>query len=358
MRAERTNPADVLSDLLDKLCRFLVGAGGLVAVGAIGLIVYQFMAGGSVQDQALAQGVQTVGALSTAALVGCIAVALGVAWLAWGEEVLGPILLIVWALLFFSSSYLPLMTGTTTPNALQDEALSSLGRASIPFGVVGILVIALDIAGRIRTRAREGAKADQLKYGKGLKEERDVRNVFLGKCWQLPYCRKFVRERCPIYHSRRTCWKERVGCMCEESVIRNAMEGRVIPADIVAAAKYIPYNSKLNPEQKAERCRQCVIYNEHQKHKYKLGLPVAVGGVALVYVLFREPMGNGVKGAIKGADELVARATLRKDSGDPTRSGLGDPTIPYHEIILAVIAFIVACYSIRAVEFLFFKLKV
>src|SRR5262249_14119457 len=151
---------------------------------------------------------------------------------------------------------------------------------------VGLGAVLFDVITRVRIRVREGARADQLKYGKGVKEEKDIRNVLLGRCWQLPYCRKFVRERCPIYHARRTCWKERVGCMCEESVIRNAMSGRVIPADAVAAAKFIPQNHKLTMEQKKERCRQCVIYLEHQKHKYKLAMPAAIGGMAVVYIVF------------------------------------------------------------------------
>src|SRR5205823_3893098 len=125
-------------------------------------------------------------------------------------------------------------------------------------------------------------KKDTLKYGKGIKEEQNIRNTFMGKCWQLPYCRKFVRERCLIYHSRRTCWKERVGCMCEEEVIRNAMENRTIPKDAVAAAKYIPVNNRITMAQKRERCRQCVIFNEHLKHQYRLFLPVTVAAFALL----------------------------------------------------------------------------
>jgi hypothetical protein len=224
---------------------------------------------------------------------------------------------------------------------------------------VGLIVVVADIIVRSRTRAREGAKADQLKLGKGLKEEKDIRNVFMGKCWQLPYCRKFVRERCPIFHARRTCWKEQVGCMCEESVIRNAMEGRVIPADAVAAAKFIPENRKLTPQQKSERCRSCVIYNEHQKHKYKLALPTMILAFGAVYAVFRPQMVSGIQGAMSGINKFVGSATLSQDGGkDLTKTGLGSGDVPFAEIIVVALLVVALAYMIRLVEYLLFKAKI
>ena len=151
--------------------------------------------------------------------------------------------------------------------------------------------------------------------------------------------------------------------MCEESVIRNAMEGTVIPNDIVAAAKYIPRNNKLTPDQKAERCRQCVIYNEHQKHKYKLAIPTAAVGVAAVYVLFREPMGQGIKNGLLSTDKFMKKATLQPQQGQPGNqevqpTSIDGGVIPYHEIILVVVAFVVLAYLIKTIEYLLFKLKI
>ena len=153
--------------------------------------------------------------------------------------------------------------------------------------------------------------------------------------------------------------------MCEESVIRNAMEGRVIPSDSVAAAKYIPQNTKLTPNQKAERCRQCVIYNEHQKHKYKLAMPMTIGGVAAVYVILHEPLAMGVRSAMGGIDKIMKNATLsqstevKKSSPDDlSKTGLGNGDIAFNEMILIALLIIVMAYLIRFVEFLFFKAKV
>lgn len=155
--------------------------------------------------------------------------------------------------------------------------------------------------------------------------------------------------------------------MCEESVIRHAMEGRIIPSDAVAAAKYIPQNTKLTNEQKAERCRQCVIYNEHQKHKYKLAMPLAIVGTGGVYILFHEPMAQGVKGAMAGIDKIMHQATLSgtqpgqvkpKPSDDLSGSGLGSGDVAFNEAILIALLVIILAYIIRLIEYLLFKAKV
>lgn len=351
--------ADKLSVMLDALCRFLLIAGGAAALIGLAFLVTNFNAANNAPADVQKLAIQNIGTFGMLAMVGVIGAGLAVTYLQWGEEVLWAILLIVWAILFLSPLYLPSVFGVTSMNQATQAALTAIQNAGIPIGVIGVLVMVADIITRVKTRVKEGTKADQLKYGKGLKEEKDIRNVFMGKCWQLPYCRKFVRERCPIYHARRTCWKERVGCMCEESVIRNAMEGRVIPSDAVAAAQYIPKNTKLTMDQKAERCRMCVIYNEHQKHKYKLAMPAAIGGTALVYVLFRQPMSDGINSMIGGVNTVVRQATLSKDQNkDTAKTGLGSGEVAFNEIILVALLVVGMAYVIRFIEYLFFKAKV
>jgi len=348
--------ADKLSLVFDSISRFALTIGGAAGLIGVGFLIANFAtARGAGNEVQILQNAQTFGMVAVAGLA---LSSIAIAYLQWGEEILGPLLLIVWGALFFSPMYLPSMFGNATPTASSDAVLGAIQRSGIPVGVVGMLALVFDFVTRARIRIREGAKADQMKYGKGLKEEKDVRNVFLGKCWQLPYCRKFVRERCPIYHARRTCWKERVGCMCEESVIRNAMAGKLVPEDPAAAAKLIPLNHKLTLDQKKERCRQCTIFNEHQKHKYKLAMPTAIGGMVVVYVAFHEPMSNGVKGAITGIDKFYGKAINRKDdSGDISKSGLGTGEIAFHELILVALLIVALAYVIRFVEYMFFRAK-
>jgi hypothetical protein len=231
------------------------------------------------------------------------------------------------------------------------DAMTAIQQAGLVFGIISVLMTVVDVAVRIRDRSKHGAKAEQLKYGRGIKEEAEKQNVFLGKCWQLPFCRKFVRERCPIYHAKRTCWKELVGCMCEEQVIGNAMQNRPIPKDALLAASMIPRNEKLTMAQKRERCHTCVIYNEHQKHKYKLWMPIVVVAFLLVYALFRSPLLGATQTLLGGINRVVQQGTLGA-------SGTFDPPRAFVEMLLVVFFVIGLTYSMKVVEYLIFRAKV
>lgn len=344
-----------LMSFLDSVARFVAGVGTLATVVAVGFLAY-YVFGGA--QQANAEGGQRmVETFQTVLVLGVFGLGIGTAYLFWGEEVLGALQLIFAGALYFSPIYLPLAAGQSAQNAVAQGSMAALQAGGLSLGVVALGVIVIDVVQRVRLRLREGARAEQLKYGKGIKVERDVQNVFMGKCWQLPYCRKFVRERCPIYHSGRTCWKERVGCMCEEKVIQNAMQGIDVPRDAVAAAKFIPYNSRLSPQAKAERCRQCVIYNEHQKHKYKLAMPVCVAGILGLYALFRNPALDSIRSAVRSVDEAFGRASLEQASAAAQRA----PEIGmkvFSEVLLVCVTLVVIAYAMKVIEFLFFRVKV
>lgn len=355
VRSPKENLGDGLINLLDGLARFLFAVGLIAGLVGVGFLLYTYSASGSATPEQVQKNIDT---FSKVAFIGMFGGAVGAAWVLWGEETVGPLILIVAAALYTAPFYMPTMAPNASPGA--EGAISAVAQSAYGPAAVAIFVIILEVTARLRIRAQQGAKAETMKYGRGLKEERDVRNVFLGKCWQLPYCRKFVRERCPIYHSRRTCWKERVGCMCEESVIRNAMEGKVIPSDMVAAAKFIPKNSKLTPSQKAERCRQCVIYNEHQKHKYKLYVASAFGGIGATYILIREPAGEQIKQVLMRADSSLDDITFSEGGGnDPEAraTSIDQGVIPYHEIMLVVLAIVALAYAIRLIEWMTFRMK-
>ena len=162
--------------------------------------------------------------------------------------------------------------------------------------------------------------------------------------------------------------------MCEESVIRDAMEGKVIPRDIVAAAKFIPKNSRLNPKQKFERCKVCTIYNEHQKHKYQIALPATTLSVAAIYILTRETVAGEIKQGLMSTDKFITKASFSGDHAndpapvfngrkgervvtDTAKTGIEGGFIPYHEIILFVGVLVFLAYCVKGLEYVLFKLK-
>ena len=284
---------------------------------------------------------------------GLLAFFIGSAYILWGEGWMEMIQIIVSVVFFLAPQLMTMVipTAENAPSGIPMLALIAIRQSALGAGVVAVLVVLADVFIKIQNRFSQGMKADQLKYGKGIKEEVDRKNVFMGKCWQLPYCRKFVRDRCPIYHARRSCWREKVGCMCEEEVIKGAMENRTIPKDAVAAARYIPHNNKLTMLQKMERCRQCVIYNEHQKHKYRLFLPIVVIGFMGICALLWMPLMAVMHGLISDAEAVLKKAVIE---------GNVNAQIPefLQQIILGSLCLVVLTYLLKLLEFFIFKLKI
>lgn len=346
-------------ELLSTLARLLMYAGILATLISGGFLVYtSAILSGPTPPNNPDQALTNISILEKFLFGGVLALGASTTYMFWGESLLGAIQLLAAALLYFSPVILNIVglvsgsdKGGGQIGTALTQSLGALSNGGLLLGIIGSLVLAVDLAGRARTRAQQGWKSDQIKYGKGVKEEADRHNVFLGKCWQLPFCRKFVRERCPIYHARRTCWKELTGCMCEEEVIRNAMENKAIPKDALMAASYIPRNLKLSVSQKQERCRSCVIYNEHQKHKYKVAMPATLLFFAAVYFFAHGPLVQLVSQLISTLDKLIGRATLDKMSAN-----LDQPVL-FQELLLGCLMIIMLAYAMKILEYLVFKLK-
>ncbi len=353
-----TSRSDFIAALIENASRFIFWAGLVVSVLAIAALIFTYTAfSGGNSPGSVEQAKSNIELFRTLLIAGVLSAYVGSASLFWGEEVLGFLQLAFAGLLCFAPLWIPqVLSGGAAPGEVGQAALAALQVGGVWSGGVGIVVLIADISNRVKQRTTIGSRLDQIKYGKGMKEEADKQNIFMGKCYQLPFCRKFVREACPIYHARRSCWREKVGCMCEEQVIRDAMAGKTIPKDSVAAAQYIPRNHKLTDGQKAERCRSCVIYNEHQKHKYKLVMPLVLIGWVLFYIVLRGPLLSLTEGVIRGIDRMIGQATFQKQgqvAKQVTESGMH-----FQEVLLICLIIVAIAYTIRLVEYLIFKLKV
>ncbi|CAN5403141.1 hypothetical protein BH11ARM1_BH11ARM1_10860 [soil metagenome] len=348
MSSRGTDLADTFQEFLGGCAKFLLGAGGLAMLIGLGFVIFTATSADKTQTAAALHNVEI---FKTMLSIGALAVAVGGSFLFWGEEIFVGVQLMGAALMYFFPLYFPMIVGQPPNPQVYGACAAAIQEGGTIYGLVAIIVTIADIIVRTRDRMKNGAKADQLKYGRGVKEEKDRQNIILGKCWQLPYCRKFVRERCPIFHAKTTCWKELVGCMCEEAVIRNAMENRPIPKDALLAGNMIPRNNKLTVAQKRERCRSCVIYNEHQRHKYKVYMPALVGGFVVAYVLLRIPL-------LAATSELLGQINGVVKAGSLGHAAEFAPPQAFVEMLLAVFFIIGLTYSMKTLEFMIFKAKI
>ncbi len=322
-------------------------------------------------------------------------------------------LMVMGAVLFYLG--LPYLIGQMMPEQIQEWArsrntaalaiLAQLKTAGLMMSVPGSILLVRDVVLQIiegSRRKREQFSAMQ--YGGSVKEEAPVPGALIGmlaKCWQLPYCREAIRKFCPIYLSRRRCWRERVGCMCEERVIRHAMDVLINKQEIVqdapkptaladdliqgldltkpaseheadrAAAPVlppvrmrpgevkIPHNPNLSMAAKKERCRNCVIYNEHQRLKYQAIAPLVVVGVPAAAYFNIGWIISTLHQLLHTVDELMARFSFAANPQDTGFAvSLTSTSVVAEYLIIGCIVVILTTAALRWLEYFIFQLKI
>ena len=232
------------------------------------------------------------------------------------------------------------------------------------FAVPGAVWTIVELVRRLAAAADLAAiQRANAKYGAGTKTQpkSKQRQIFLGRCWEGPYCRDHIRAKCPIHIKRRgPCWWYKEGCMCEERIVLQAM---IAPdwKDQMARAHQSQTltgpRKHLSPEAKRERCRNCIIYNEHQRQKHK-----ALTVVALIAVpgllIWQFPVLNAVVNKLLlGLDDLTRRFSFGADpSGIPALHNSAYALIAW--VFVFALGVVLLSQVMRAIEFLCFKLKI
>lgn len=229
--------------------------------------------------------------------------------------------------------------------------------------VPGIIFAVLDVWMRVTSGYfREMFNRANLQYGANVARESQPTNRLLGKCWQLPFCRPSIRKSCPIYHARRACWREGVGCMCEERVILQALEGKGAPSsDPRQNVRFIPYNRHLSEEEKRERCRNCIIYNYRQQQKYQVIAPVVIVAAVTIVVNYAQQAQQLLFQVLRTVDNFVARFAFLPSSGEVQYmkiESLARSSEFVAWMMIGIIAVIFVSYILRIVEYFIFQLKV
>ncbi len=316
------------------------------------------------------------------------------------EESLGYSMITVGAVLYYGVPFLfdmffpgQLATWSQTKNMAALSLYNELRLLGLFAVVPGGLLTVRDIF----IRCTDGGRRSQedftaMQYGGATKEEAPVGAPLIGmlaKCWQLPFCRDAIRKNCPIYHAKTRCWRERVGCMCEESVIRQAMDAVLhkeetakdfdlsldpaeegigkeptikiklpprVPTTVNKRNVKIPHNPNLTMDQKKQRCRNCVIYNEHQRMKYQFFAPITVAAVPALAVWQMGPIADTLNNLLKTVDSAMVKLSL-----DPSAKNLGvassiPPAAQY--VVLGCLVVVGTTLALRFLEYCMFRLKI
>jgi hypothetical protein len=256
----------------------------------------------------------------------------------------------------------PLFIGLIYPGALLDVTgatafvQSRFRLMSLVLLAPGVVLVVIDIVLQIR----EGAEERKLvaEERRRAKEEKAPPIIFAGKCYNTPYCRDFIRSRCPVYEQRKSCWKLRVGCYCDESVILGAVVDPLSPRktfDPRYSRSFVAAKSKEFAGKKGkERCRNCFLYQHHQSQKYKLAAPLSFAAtIALMW--------KGIPLLKIAYDKFMAWSIgiIQRLSYSGAESLALAPRDPGYDVFFWFLAFVFSllflAYLLQALEWAIFK---
>ena len=310
-------------------------------------------------------------------------------------EALGVIYLLVAAFLAFGLQFVisALFSGQSAKLLSGDASKATLREIQLMayiIGIPGMLLAIKTLLGKIfNSKHRDLAN---LSYGKGAArtERKEPLIGALAKCWELPFCREGVRVRCPIFHAKTKCWKERVGCMCEENIILLAMGGNSpddpektqtlnkqsgfvpigdllskhaevskvnIPTRVGPRGVRIPTNPHLSDHQKRMRCHNCVIFNEHQRRKYQfLSAPVTLFVPLLVIFQF-DNLRQMIDSILVVLDRLIGQVSFHAvESSNLTKEISGNLSIEV--VFIVCLTLVLMTWAQRFLEYTMFKIKI
>lgn len=359
--------ADAIPDLVSSFLDKLAVVAGLALVATFAYLAYALFSA-SVQGFAdvptheeRARILGNLGAASNVFLLAGLTVIIYTMLRVWEHAQLALGLAVGGAALFFGAPLLVVqalgvnMPGNAAALVIQG-AFTSMGQ---------ILLVAAVVRG-------VPALFEQLRSGfQGVGEESATRRAAkrqmpglvhpLSPCWNLPYCRPYIRDKCIRYRERKTCWRKQAGCMCDDDIMAAALmgaEGSSAAGREKLMLEFLPGAGGRKPAGTKRRitCKNCFIYLEHQRLKHKFVAPMAIPLVlGLFYLCY-----NSIDATYRSMGMWVTNAAQRValDKFDPTilERTFTSPIVEW--LILACIGIYTLTYLLRLLEYLFFKLKI
>jgi len=309
------------------------------------------------------------------------------------ENTFGVILLIVAGLLSYGMQYCMDAVIGNPQNLVAGKAsklsLAELQQCSLMIAVPGVILVVYNVILALVNAGR--GHADHVSVGKGMAAQQASPPPLVGAfapCWQLPFCRKAIKDSCPIYHARTKCWQHGVGCMCEQNIIQLSMttgkqkisqeemqetKGFValgdlinkdekemmknIPTKMGPRGVKIPINPNITAQQQRERCRNCVIFTEHQRQKYNFFAPVITFTVPVLVFWQFESLKTLARQVVEKFDTLIGHVTL--NSGKVTDfSQTVSGSFSMETILVVCAGLVLLTWALRFLEYCVFKIKI
>ena len=368
-RAGGRRSRGVFWDVTDKLTTLglQIGAIGFAAAslyllwGVISGALSKTLALGSADMQRIVQNVQIA---CTALRVCGLALVICGAVRYYLDEETGYVLFITGAILRWGmpvavgSSLREVTAAAATLPAYVASQYSLVGTVSL---LVAIPFILVDLSRKLRGAKRRAARAAVVQLEPDEAVAKTHVTIF---CWQMPYCRDYLRKFCEAYERRKSCWRIKSGCYCDEEMILRVMKrsatSRVSGFDQRFASLAGEGKKSMTGAQKRQRCRECFIFTEHQKVKYRMLSPMAFPATALLMYIYLAPVKAGLHSALAMTDKFAGRLSFGTQTqtmlGNQWAVSSGSSTVEW--LFLICLGLIVLTYILHGLEYFIFDLQV
>lgn len=365
----RRRARGALLDLLERLTTLGLEFGGLVFIITSGYLIWGIASGAL--DRLAASGdaarfneiVWYMVIACKAMVISGVVVAVCAALRFYNHETTGYLLLIFGAAFYWG---IPVLAGSSLPQ-MSSQVVAVIVYILAQYRIMGTVALAtsipfvlVDMWYRLSGIRRNMPHATVV-IPKDMELPKSRFQIF---CWQLPYCRDYLQKFCKPYECKKSCWRIKSGCYCDEDMMLKAMKRSATSKLPGFEGMYLDFgekNKNLTAAQKRARCRKCFIYGEHQKQKYRLLSPLVFPTAVALMWIYYEPLRNALGKGLEFSDRFAGKVSFSTApvqavndawASSPATTG----TIEW--IFVACIGLILASYMLRALEFLIFDLQV
>ncbi len=262
-----------------------------------------------------------------------------------------------------------LQDATSTPAMTMNEWSRNAGMGILL--VVGLRIVWEMVAQIKSAGGRAIAKQDEEESAIAKAEKKaEARRIGLwDACWGLPYCHDAVREVCPAYKARRSCWRHGYGCNCDPSLIETlirtggASTGKGAAkatstqrrTDAAYVRSDLAADAPVGTGERTIACSKCPIFVEHQRQKFKIVNPIAIIGTIVALAALYKPLTGIYEKVIDVMAKLAARFTLDTEMLNPEEwvGYLNTPTVRIFFFLF--VGMIAMAYVLKAMEWLVLK---
>jgi len=195
------------------------------------------------------------------------------------------------------------------------------------------------------------------------------RPSLMRRCWELHYCRGSLRATCPRFLEGVACWKRRSGCYCDQDLqtrllSQMAAKARVQVAEEMEAARgralSSPRAAAQRKKQQALResgsaCRECPLYLDHQKFKYRAFSWLSYPAAAILIAVFAVQIRYGYHWVETKLGGLLAELQVLPQGVDTQFQKI--PLVSAENAMIVMLGVLMAAIILQVTELAIFRFK-